>query len=341
MSLLRKVSSRRARLDQLRVEVAAHLPILPELSAQLRASTRNIEESVLQVCTNFQSIAGRVVDSVNRASQLLASSDHDGDARKRSFEELVEAARSTLETLLQRVVENAAVSEQVAARMEAVDEGVKQLTATLKEVNEIVRATKTLGVNARIEAIQVGEQAQGFALVATEIAAFSRRFARIAVTIQKVVDKVDRDVSSTTVLLRERAATDRDQMELSRAQIEVLLEDFQSTHAATRQFLADSAGHSDVLTGEISDAVVALQFQDRISQRVGHVIEALDSMKGALEKPLEGLGPEASKGVDRRKKEVLGRLRGAYTMAGERAVAAQGRGGAKDESVQPDDVELF
>ncbi len=323
------------------MEVAAHLPVLPELCAQLRASTKHIEESVVQVCANFQHIAGRVIESVNRASQLLAPPQTDGAERKRSIEELVETTRSTLENLLQRIVDDAAMSEQVATRMETVDEGVKQLNATLKEVQEIVRATKSLGVNARIEAIQVGEQAQGFALVATEIAAFSRRFARIADSIQEVVDKVHRDVSSTTVILRERAAADRSQMESTRTEIEVLLKDFHSTHAATQQFLTDSASHSEELTGDISNAVVALQFQDRINQRVGHVIEALHAMREALEMPLDALGKDDTRRVAARREEVLERLRGSYTMAGERALASQGRGWTEDEPVKPDDVELF
>jgi hypothetical protein len=80
--------------------------------------------------------------------------------------------------------------------------------------------------------------------------------------------------------------------------------------------------------------VEGLQFQDRLSQRIGHVIEGLAAMESAL----SGHAVDAGTGS-----AVLQELQKSYTMHSERA-AHGGAGVATGEAAaEPDtgDVELF
>src|ERR1035441_8878779 len=77
---------------------------------------------------------------------------------------------------------------------------------------------------------------------------------------------------------------------------------------------ADGAARQQELSAEIAAAVQAMQFQDRVSQQVTHIVEALESMQTAIAAPL-GL-VEASRAGRAAAIDLLSK---SYTMAGERA----------------------
>jgi hypothetical protein len=82
------------------------------------------------------------------------------------------------------------------------------------------------------------------------------------------------------------------------------------------------------LAEEISAAVIGLQFQDRVHQRIGHVTHALDQMRDALGQALPALDDSSAA---ERQQLVEQKLHDTYTMWEER----------RDDAPSSGDVELF
>jgi hypothetical protein len=95
---------------------------------------------------------------------------------------------------------------------------------------------------------------------------------------------------------------------------------------------------SDELARDISAAVVAMQFQDSVSQRVGHVIHTLEEMRSALQSQL---GRDGAAAAEAPPTDWANRMAGRYTMASEHKVlAAHASRPAREEDLG-NNIELF
>ena len=99
--------------------------------------------------------------------------------------------------------------------------------------------------------------------------------------------------------------------------------------------LSEAGGRNEALSGEIASAVQTMQFQDGVSQRIGHIVEALESMQAAISGPLDPASPASAPNP-----KAASVLSGSYTMDSERAVHAAIVGGTSVEG-ELNDVEIF
>ena len=66
------------RLSVLADEVAGHWPHLPALEAQIRETVKEVETSVVEICTGFEGMATRAREGVEAASRLVGSGQGSG-----------------------------------------------------------------------------------------------------------------------------------------------------------------------------------------------------------------------------------------------------------------------
>jgi chemotaxis regulatin CheY-phosphate phosphatase CheZ len=114
----------------------------------------------------------------------------------------------------------------------------------------------------------------------------------------------------------------------SKLEVDRVLEDFRHVHNSTRDFIGRMQEESRSVAKEIAGAVRSLQFQDRINQRIGHVIAELDRIKLDLSTYCGD--------VELDTQPILRQLSNSYTMHEERDVI----NGVQQE-VSAGDVELF
>jgi hypothetical protein len=83
---------------------------------------------------------------------------------------------------------------------------------------------------------------------------------------------------------------------------------------------------------------MGLQFQDAVSQRVAHVVQALQAIESALDAHVDPATAGAAEDADRWAEY----LRNSYTMAGERRSAGEVMGRAADSGeTVGDNITLF
>lgn len=309
--------------NQLVVEVAAQLSVLPRLSEQLTETARQVESGVVEVCAHFQSIADKAQRGVDATAALFDAGDgHDG------FSALLDRMQRTMRAMDARLSATADRSLQAIRRLEELEASLGRAYRNLDQIEELASSLRLLAINAKIEAVRSGERGAGFAVVADEMQRAGKESRAIAEQIRDSVAHMATETSGLAKLLRTGAQADLASIDASRQEVADTSEALALNHQSLRQNACEGTELSRSLAREISAAVIGLQFQDRVHQRLGHVIHALEQMQAALGQALPTLDDAHAA---ERTALVQERLHGTYTMWEER----------QEEAPSSGDVELF
>jgi methyl-accepting chemotaxis protein len=289
--------------------------LVPVLRRQLSETAGEVENSVVEVCANFQNMVRQARQTVSQAAEALEGGGENASAS--SVATLIERSRSTLDNLLDHTGKTNAASLDAVHRMEEVYGAMGMIVKKLADVETIARANRLLAMNARIEAVRAGSFGGAFSVVADEISAQARRSTGLAGEIADVVRSLSTAVQGVAAELKRIVAEVETVGKSTREGIESSLMQLESVDSRMRGSLAEAGRSSSELADAISRAVIGLQFQDRVSQRVGHVVEVLER----IEATAAALGPLPATSA-----EVIEHLSSQYTMHSERATLAQTTG---------------
>lgn len=322
---------RSARLERLATEVAGYLPSVPALEKQLLDSVQYLETSVVQVCAGFEGMATRA-----RQSVALASTTQSGQGS--DVAGLIGASRKTLAQLVEQIQRGAEVSAVAIERMGAVEGSSREIVKALAEAERIAFVNKLLALNAKIEAVHVGELGASFAVVADEIARQAEHSNEITGRILALMGELGKTAEVAARELGEMAAVSREALETSRGEVEAALNKLTRTHEDMQRSVDASVAQGEEVTHEVARAVMALQFQDRVSQRVGHVVHTLAAMRQSIAGPLEELQKDTPWIGEERRKQVAAQMETSFTMQAERSVVHDA---GETAANREDDIELF
>ena len=311
--------------EELKAQVAFTLPVLGIMGTQLKETSNQIESAILEICTKFQSMAKRARSGVSGAAELLSGGTDDSPS---SVESLIGEAARTIEALLLHTQDSAAVSKSAIERIQKVQTATDHIAKSLTQLDDITIGNRLLAVNARIQAVYAGDKAAGFGGVANEIGVQAKRSSEIVELIRAVSDELRSIANSALTDLQSMVVEDQKAYQKSKIEVDRVLDDFRLMHNSTREFIGKMQEESESVAKEISGAVRSLQFQDRISQRIAHVVAELDRIKAEL-------GAFCTD-VDMDEQTILKQLSASYTMQEERNVL-----GGVQHDMAGGDCELF
>ena len=154
-----------------------------------------------------------------------------------------------------------------------------ELQAMAAEVRSIAAQTNLLALNAAIEAARAGESGRGFAVVASEVRMLSQRSAETGTRIGQRVGQIATIMNNTMVAAESANEEDKRAVSLSGELVAHVLGHVRK--------LGDSAdtmhSHGMVVRKEVETLLMAMQFQDRVSQILGGVDNNMALMGQALE----------------------------------------------------------
>lgn len=307
-------------------ELARYLPHFSRMSEQLKQTSSQIENSVVEVCNSFQGIAERAKETVARTTGFL-SREGEGSSNAQSFEALIENCSGTLVKILNVTEEAGDISRRAIERIKQMDKASQDINAALGKLEQIARWNRTIALNARIEASRAGSHGAGFAVVAMEVLAQAEQSQTVNAHVVELIGSLRSLAESTLSDLQQMNEKDRERVSACKSEVDQSLDDLQTAHGEMKKMLTGMTEDGSLLANDIGAAVRGLQFQDRTSQRIAHVIEDLDTLHAKLTTRFAGMTA-----VEAASDEGFSD----YTMQEEREVA-----GIQGTESSQGDVELF
>ncbi|MBW4049433.1 MAG: chemotaxis protein [Proteobacteria bacterium] len=266
---------------------------LPVLGQQIDAGRVQMEEAILQLSRRFSGLYGSLEKAVQASQEAAAG--HGGQS---GIVEVFNQSESDLDGVLSRL--RAAFEKRNAAMTQIVSlsDYAASLEHMAKQVSALAAKTNLLALNAAIEAARAGEHGRGFAVVADEV----RNLSKLSrMTGEEMSEKV-RTINTA---------------------FQTFVHDAQQSHSQEKDFLADSdasirqvlgrlrdmtgglTNSSDILQQEsqkigeeIAQVLVALQFQDRVSQILAHTRQSLDRLNEEVSQFLRTSQQEGAASID-------------------------------------------
>ncbi|WP_295464463.1 methyl-accepting chemotaxis protein [uncultured Pseudomonas sp.] len=296
------------------------IAVLPVWSEQIEAARAHTEQEIVSLTSRFAELAGRI--------ESVAGNDQGGGDR---LVNLMAASQNQLDGILQSLREALSSKGALLNEVNGLASLTEQLKSMAKDVGDVARQTNLLALNAAIEAARAGEAGRGFAVVADEVRKLSTLSGDTGQKIGETVETVNGAIARTLELSQRHAERDTGTLNQSGETIEQVIGAFGGT---TREVVERSdalAENASAVGGAIAEVLVALQFQDRVSQMLGHVrddqarLERLVAERRALAANGQALPPLDTKAW-------LAELARTYTMAEQVAVHHGKRPAATAES---------
>jgi methyl-accepting chemotaxis protein len=169
-----------------------------------------------------------------------------------------------------------------------------ELRSMAEEVRSIAAQTNLLALNAAIEAARAGESGRGFAVVASEVRMLSQRSAETGTRIGQRVSQIAGIMNATMSGAEEAAVDDKHAVSLSGELVEHVLGHVRKLGASAESMHR----HGMVVRKEVETLLMAMQFQDRVSQILCGVENNMSLMQTTLEQVETQALPNADDWID-------------------------------------------
>ena len=253
--------------------------VVPVWTGHLATSQEQMESAITALSRRFCGIVDKL-DAAVHAASLESDSAQGGDKGvvavfARSEQELgavIAAQKAAMQSML-----------DMMAQVQGLDRFIKELTEMAADVSGFAQQTNLLSLNAAIEAAQAGEMGRGFAVVAKEFRMLSAQSGSTGRRIAEKVAVISAEIIVTCQIVQASVAQRDSRVKAAEATIDGVLADFKDITDALQRSSTLLKNESVGIKSEISEALVQLQFQDRVSQIMGHVRTSIGRLPTVLQ----------------------------------------------------------
>jgi methyl-accepting chemotaxis protein len=251
--------------------------ILPLWQRQTELARNQLETSITELVGRFSEIHQRLQAAV--ASSSTTASSMKGDTGLGGVIHFANDELSQITHTLRQAIEQ---RDELLNEISGLSKITVELSGMSAEVAGIASQTNLLALNAAIEAARAGEYGRGFAVVADEVRTLSTRSGETGARIGRRIEQVNSALQTTLDRTAEYAAEDNSRLTKSETSIAQVLEQFQHSSENILQSAHVLEQESAAVQSSVEEVLVNLQFQDRVSQILGHVIDDMEKLVGAI-----------------------------------------------------------
>ena len=288
--------------------------VLPLWSGQTQLASSQVEEAIGNLANRFASMNALI-------RQSLSDGQGGGD-----FGKMAQAEEKLL-SILRLLDESVDKRNQLIERIGQLQAHTSQLQGMAESVSYIAGQTNLLALNAAIEAARAGEAGRGFAVVADEVRKLSMQSNDTGKNISTSVAQIVAELEATAQRAQQLGQEEKSLMNDAAGSVTDVIHTYQQiTHELkdSQQQLAASGGQ---VRDEIQDVLVNLQFQDRVSQILSHIIADMQRLEAMLNEAVQAPAGQLPPKPDTR--QWLADLKRSYTTHEQHALHSHASGGAQ------------
>lgn len=254
--------------------------VLPVWSGQVEIARSQTESAINDLALRFGNLSQRLESAV-ASSQATSQSSNAGAGQ--GVVALLHSSETDLSSIISSLRSALKEKESLLQEVRALSRFTEELRDMAQNVGSIAHQTNLLAINAAIEAARAGEVGRGFAVVASEVRKLSQLSAETGKKMSATVETVNGAIAKTLQVSSQYALQDEAMTANSEQIIEKVLDRFRTTATGLNDSADMMRSESQLIHSEISDVLVALQFQDRVSQVLSHVRNDLDKLTSTLD----------------------------------------------------------
>ncbi|MEI8161779.1 MAG: methyl-accepting chemotaxis protein [Betaproteobacteria bacterium] len=242
-----------------------------------------LSEAIVNLTTSFQSMH----EHTRRQREVTVSvaSGAESETSSNRFDDFVKDTSAVMQRVVDSIVGNSKLGMELVELTESIAARTQDVQSILSEIGAIAKQTNLLALNAAIEAARAGEAGRGFAVVADEVRNLSGRTTQFSQEISTVIQNMQVTVKKTEVAIQRMASQDLTFAFESKQSVEKIIATMEEQNQVRVIALGQLGGIADEVDLQVGRAVTALQFQDIVSQLLGHVgrrVDAIDDVSRHL-----------------------------------------------------------
>lgn len=245
-----------------------------EIRGEVDRSQVIFTEAIGKLITSFQHLNSQVQRQQQLGMEVIAP-DTNGEGGG-GFHAFAKKTSDTLRQFVDSVIENSRLAMSVVEMSDRISSQMREVRGVLGEIEGIAKQTNLLALNAAIEAARAGEAGRGFAVVADEVRDLSGRTNHFSQQIRGSLSKMQVTIEATETAINKMAGQDMSFALTSKGDVEQAMIGIEGVNLRNGQTMAELNLIAEQVEVSINQAIVSLQFQDMVTQLLGHVTRRLD-----------------------------------------------------------------
>lgn len=290
--------------------------IVQSLSDEVRHVSADVANEATHLVEMFRDLAARAKAQNERVSLLSSLADTiELDNANVSFEEMATFFEQSLADIVSKILLLSQNAMSMVYVFEEVKTSITEVERCVTEVDRINSQTRMLAINARIEASRAGDAGRAFGVISDEVRSLSSGTQRLSDTMRTHIGAVTRGLRNSHDALQKVATVDMSENLLAKDRLDTMMRALLQRSQRLGAITASAAVDADLITRQVGTAIMALQFQDRVSQKLAQIVdtlgeagEAVGRVQGRTEEAT-GLPPELSSEIAAWLDQVASRYR--------------------------------
>jgi methyl-accepting chemotaxis protein len=240
------------------------------------ARTQNIfNDAIGKLIASFQDLNLQVQRQRHLGMLVVAGSEGSSVSE---FQEFASKTSDTLRQFVDSVVENSKLAMSLVEMTDRIVSQLSDVSGMLGEIEGIAKQTNLLALNAAIEAARAGEAGRGFAVVADQVRELSGRTNHFSKQIRGSLSKMQTTIGATEQAINQMAARDMTFALTSKGDVEVAMSGIDEINRRNGETVGELNAIGQQVELAVNQSIMSLQFQDMVTQLLGHVGLRLDAL---------------------------------------------------------------